>query len=53
MIRRKFKKITYFYILFFIALAVSLIYIDLTTNRSSNQLQLDHFSAELKYRPID
>lgn len=49
MIRRKFKKITYFYILFFIALAVSLIYIDLTTNRSSNQLQLDHFSAELKY----
>ena len=49
MIKRKFKKITYFYILFFIALAVSLIYIDLTTNRSGNQTQSDHYSAELKY----
>mgnify|MGYP003986722055 CR=1 FL=1 len=49
MIKRKFKKIKYFYILFFIALAVSLIYIDLTTNRSGNQTQSDHYSAELRY----
>jgi ribosome-associated toxin RatA of RatAB toxin-antitoxin module len=49
MIKYRFKKITYFYILFFITLAISLIYLDLTTIRSSNQTQSDHYSLQLHY----